>query len=140
MGPLTIGRLAELTSTNIETIRFYEKTGVVPQAPRTTGNYRSYGQKDVDRLAFIKRTRALGFSLDEVRTLLDLSSDRERDCTDVNAIAARQLAEVDRKIADLAALRRELARAVATCAGGAVGDCSVIDAFQGNMAEPTGGN
>ena len=136
MKPLTIGRLAEITGTNIETIRFYEKSGVVPKPTRTAGNYRSYSLTDIDRLAFIKRTRALGFSLDEVRNLLELSSNRQNDCVQVNEIAARHLAEVNLKIADLLALQRELARAVDACKGGAVGDCSVIDAFRGGTGSP----
>lgn len=126
---LTIGKLAEATGAKVETIRWYEKVGLIAPPARTGGNYRAYSPDDLARLSFIRRARDLGFSLDQVRALLDLAVQRERDCTTVDGIASEHLAEVDRKLADLAALRRELARLVSTCDGGMVADCRILEAF-----------
>ena len=133
-GALTIGRLAAQTGANVETIRYYERAGLIAPPARTEGNYRSYRAEDVDRLRFIRRTRDLGFSLEQIRALLSISGQRDSSCGTVDAIATEHLAEVDRKIADLAALRRELADAVASCAGGKVADCRILEAFA-----PSGG-
>lgn len=126
---LTIGKLASATGVNIETIRYYERVGLVAAPARTDGNYRSYCDDDVARLRFIRRTRDLGFSLDQVRALLSISGQRDRDCGTVNTIATAHLAEIDRKLADLTTLRRELADAVAACAGGSVAECRILEAF-----------
>jgi DNA-binding transcriptional MerR regulator len=77
---LTIGDLGKTTRTKVETIRYYERIGLLPEPPRTSGNYRDYGQCELGRLSFIRRARDLGFSLDQVRALLGLSDDRTRDC------------------------------------------------------------
>lgn len=126
---MTIGKLATAAGVNVETIRYYERTGLIAPPPRTDGNYRSYGGQDVRRLRFIRRTRELGFTLEQVRALLGLSVQADRDCDTVAAIAIAHLVDVDRKIADLTALRRELADAVAHCAGGAVSECRILEAF-----------
>jgi Cu(I)-responsive transcriptional regulator len=128
----TIGRLSAATGVNIETIRYYERAGLIAPPARTDGNYRAYAPIDVTRLRFIKRTRDLGFSLEQVRALLSISGDRDRDCRTVEAIAIEHLTEVDRKIADLKALRRELADAVASCEGGTVAECRILEAFSPN--------
>jgi Cu(I)-responsive transcriptional regulator len=133
---LTIGRLASATGVNVETIRYYERSGLIAPPARTEGNYRSYRDDDVSRLRFIRRTRDLGFSLDQVRALLSIAGERDRDCGTVDAIAADHLAEVDRKIADLTALRRELADAVASCAGGTVAECRILEAFSPARERP----
>ena len=125
----TIGKLATATTVNIETIRYYERAGLIASPARTEGNYRAYCAADVTRLRFIKRTRDLGFSLQQVRALLSISGEREQDCDTVDAIAIEHLSEVDRKIADLQALRRELADAVASCKGGTVAECRILEAF-----------
>src|SRR3546814_1910820 len=101
----------------VETIRYYERIGLLPKPPRTNGNYRDYGQAELGRLSFIRRARDLGFSLDQVRALLNLSDDRGRDCAGIDRIAHAHLAEVDRKIADLTALRRELKAVIDSCDG-----------------------
>jgi Cu(I)-responsive transcriptional regulator len=133
---LTIGRLASATGVNVETIRYYERAGLIAPPARTEGNYRSYREDDVVRLRFIRRTRGLGFSLDQVRALLGIAVQQDRDCGTVDAIATAHLAEVDRKITDLMALRRELADAVASCAGGTVAECRILDAFSPDRARP----
>ena len=112
---MTIGELARGTGTKVETIRFYEKIALLPAPARTAGNYRSYGPKHLNRLSFIRRSRDLGFSLDQVRALLGLSDQRDRPCEAIDAIAREHLIEVERKIADLQALRRELDSMVSQC-------------------------
>ena len=131
MTPMTIGRLSAATGVKIETIRYYERAGLIDPPARTGGNYRSYRPGDVARLAFVRRTRDLGFSLDEVRALLDLSSQRDRDCGEIDDLASQHLVEVDRKIADLQALRRQLSAAITTCGGGTVAECRILEAFAG---------
>lgn len=126
---ITIGKLAAATGIKVETVRYYEKAGLIDPPSRTAGNYRSYRPEDVSRLRFIRRTRDLGFSLDEIRTMLDLAAQRDRDCASVDALASSHLAEVERKIADLQALRRELATVISSCAGGTVAECRILDAF-----------
>lgn len=126
---IPIGKLAAATGVNIETIRYYERAGLIPAPARTEGNYRSYGDEDVARLRFIKRTRALGFSVEQVRTLLSISGEKTRHCGTVEVIASEHLAEVERKIADLTALRNELTAAVAACGGGTVAECRIIETF-----------
>lgn len=126
---LTIGELGKATRTKIETIRYYERIGLLPAPARTRANYRSYGPAELGRLSFIRRSRDLGFSLDQVRMLLTLSDDRDRDCADIDRIARDHLRAVDRKLADLTALRRELEAVIASCAGGTVAHCRVIEAL-----------
>jgi Cu(I)-responsive transcriptional regulator len=126
---ISIGKLAAATGVNIETVRYYERAGLIAAPARTSGNYRSYRDEDVARLRFIRRTRDLGFSVEQVRALLSISGEKDRDCGTVEAIASEHLAEVDRKIADLTALRSELAAAVATCGGGTVAECRILEAF-----------
>jgi Cu(I)-responsive transcriptional regulator len=124
-----IGDLARATDTKVETIRWYEKEGLLPRPSRTAGNYRAYGQGELARLSFIRRARDLGFPLDQVRALLDLAENREGDCASVDVLAARHLAEIDRKLADLTALRRELSTLLSSCRGGKVANCRIIDAL-----------
>jgi DNA-binding transcriptional MerR regulator len=128
-GALTIGRLAAQAGANVETIRYYERAGLIAPPARTGGNYRSYGPEDIVRLRFIRRTRDLGFSLEQIRALLSISGQRDSSCGTVDAIATEHLAAVDRKIADLIALRHELADAVASCVGGKVAECRILQAF-----------
>lgn len=126
---MRIGELGKATATKVETIRYYEQTGLLPPPARTGGNYRSYGDQHLARLSFIRRARDLGFGIEQVRALLDLSDDRTRDCATIDRIATKHLQEVDRKIADLAALRRELSALVSSCEGGLVADCRIVEAL-----------
>src|ERR1700722_12943003 len=111
----SIGDLARLTGTKIETIRYYESIGLLPAVARTSGNYRRYGRPHLERLSFIRRGRDLGFSLEEVRELLRLSDDRTQSCAEVDRIARLHLDEVERKLADLTALRVELRQLIDQC-------------------------
>ena len=133
-GELSIGELATRTGVTAETIRYYERAGVIPSAVRRgAGRYRHYATGDVDRLRFIRRVRDLGFSLDEVRELLDLATGRRGGpCAEVSRIAQEHLAQIDAKLAQLAALRTELDRLVATCGCEAIAaDCGLLSALGG---------
>jgi Cu(I)-responsive transcriptional regulator len=125
----TIGALAKATGSNIETIRYYERIGLLPAPARTSGNYRSYGADHLARLSFVRRSRELGFSLEAIRELLRLADQRDRDCTAVDAIARGHLVEVERKIADLTALRRELRDLIDQCGHGTIAECRIIEAL-----------
>lgn len=126
---MNIGRLGRLTDTNVETIRYYERIGLLPAPPRTGGNYRAYDDGHVRRLAFIRRARALGFHLDTIRALLDVSDRPDQPCGDVDALAQAQIREVEGKIADLTRLRDELVRIAGQCCGGRIADCRIIEAL-----------
>jgi Cu(I)-responsive transcriptional regulator len=127
MANLSIGELAKQTHTKVETIRYYERIGLLPEPARTAGNYRSYDDVQLGRLSFVRRARDLGFSLDQVRELLDLADQRDRSCEAVDTIARQHLVEVERKIADLTALRDELSDVIGRCRRGTVADCRIIE-------------
>lgn len=126
---MKIGELSRATGTPIETIRYYERIGLLPAPGRTAGNYRSYGAAHRARLAFVRHSRELGFTIEEIRSLLDLSDHPARDCGEADRIATRHLEQVEGKIAQLTLLRDELARIVGRCRGGLAGDCRVIEAL-----------
>jgi len=128
-GLLTIGDMAKTTDTKVETIRYYERIGILPIPARTTGNYRAYGSKHLACLSFIRRARHLGFSLAQVRQLLSLSDQQDRSCAAVDEIARQHLTEVERKIADLNSLRRELGTIIDECGCGTIAKCRIIDAL-----------
>lgn len=127
--PFTIGALAKATATNIETIRYYERIGLLPAPTRTAANYRTYGPSHLSRLSFVRRSRDLGFSIAAVRDLLRLDDRKRRDCASVGVIAHGHLAEIERKIRDLNALRRELRGLMTQCGNGRIDDCRVIEAL-----------
>jgi MerR family transcriptional regulator, mercuric resistance operon regulatory protein len=114
---LTIGRLAALSGVNLETIRYYERIGLMPAPDRTEGGHRLYAAAHKRRLSFIRRGRELGFGIGAIRTLLDLAEPGHRSCDDVQPIAASHLQEVRAKIADLARLEAILAQTVSRCEG-----------------------
>lgn len=123
------GELAELSGCNIETVRFYEKHGLLPPPPRTAGGHRDYAPEHLKRLTFIRRSRELGFTLDEVRSLLILVDGRDWTCAEVKAMTLEHLADVRRKIADLQRLARTLQDMAAQCDRGAVPECPIVDAL-----------
>ena len=131
---LSIGQLGELTGTKVTTIRFYEEQGLLRQPSRSTSGRRQYGDSDRRRLAFIRRSRSLGFPIDAVRQLLALSDDASTSCTAVDAIARAQLVDIDRKLADLKAMRAELDRIIKQCGHGVVADCKIIEALAPNAS------
>jgi DNA-binding transcriptional MerR regulator len=126
---LTIGELARATGANVETVRYYERIGVLSPPPRSPGGFRLYGAEDVARLAFVRRARELGFSLVAVRELAGLADSPDRPCDEVDEIARVHLADVEQKIAQLSVLRVELNRLLTQCQGGHVSDCRIVDAL-----------
>ena len=127
---LTIGTLARRTGTKVQTIRYYEQIGLMPEPGRTAGGQRRYGVAELDRLAFIRHARQLGFTLEAIRELLDLSDNPEKSCDEADQIARRQLRQVELRMARLEALRTELKRMVHECSGGNTADCRVLEVLR----------
>ena len=122
-----IGDLAGATGCKVQTIRYYEEIGLMPEPARTAGNQRRYDQRHVDRLAFIRHSRELGFSLEAIRELLSLSDRPEQPCDAVDQLARRQLEQVEQRLARLSVLKTELERMIEQCVGGRVRDCRIIE-------------
>jgi MerR family copper efflux transcriptional regulator len=123
---LNIGSVGEAAGVPPKTIRYYESIGLVAAPRRLANGYRSYSETDMRALAFIKRARSLGFSVDEVRALLDLWRDKSRKSAAVKALAARHIEALDRKIAELRSMREALAHLVKRCHGDARPDCPIL--------------
>jgi Hg(II)-responsive transcriptional regulator len=115
MAPLTIGRLARQAGVNIETVRYYERRGILPEPPRTESGYRQYGPEAVRRLHFVKRAQVLGFTLDEIGGLLVLRSDPRGNCDAVEAAATHAITRIDAKLAELTRMRRALVALADDC-------------------------
>jgi MerR family mercuric resistance operon transcriptional regulator len=125
---LSIGDVSQRSGVNIETIRYYERIKILPAPPRTSSGRRVYGPTEIGSLAFIRRSRELGFTLDEIRALLALSAEHGRNtCGEVRQVAARHLADVRAKIVDLCAMARVLSEAVQRCDAGEMPGCPLID-------------
>jgi len=123
----TIGWLSSQTNCKVQTIRYYEQIGLMPEPPRSAGNRRLYDTKHVEQLAFIRHSRQLGFSLDAIRSLLSLVSHPDQTCEAATDIAQVQLKEVESRIERLQAMKGELQRMVKECRGGRVSECRVIE-------------
>jgi MerR family transcriptional regulator, mercuric resistance operon regulatory protein len=130
--PLTIGTLAKRTGCNIETIRYYEKIGVLPKATRRDSGYRAYTDQDVKRLTFIRRARELGFSIEEVKALFRLADEREPSCESARELAVHHLGDVRRKIRDLRSIERVLAETAARCERGEMRGCPLLELLAAN--------
>ncbi|QDH13281.1 helix-turn-helix domain-containing protein [Formicincola oecophyllae] len=147
-GPYSIGQVAKSTGIAVETVRYYERIGLLPAPPRGGGNYRRYGMGHVERLQFIRRARALGFALEDIKTLLGLakleprkkganqplaspSLDKEVERADVHKLAKKHLQEVEDKLAQLQRLRTALRKLIAACPHGEVSGCGIIDGLTG---------
>ena len=126
---MQIGDLSRETGVNIETIRYYERSGVLPPPARQENGRRVYDAADVRRLGFIRHARDLGFDLQSVQILLALQEQPEASCADASRIAQAQLDEVERRIARLQSLQLELSRMVTECRKGVVAECRVIEAL-----------
>lgn len=126
-----IGELARKTDCPVETIRYYEKLGLIPQPPRTQGNHRLYNQQHEQRLRFIKKTRGLGFGLENTKTLLMLSKSNHLNCSETLALVQSQLSDVDQKIAELQRMKASLttmaARCQSCCPGAKAPDCTIVE-------------
>lgn len=131
MGGLRIGQVAHAAGVNIETIRYYERCGLLADPGRRESGYRAYPPDTVARVQFIKRAQQLGFTLREIAGLLALRVDAETTCDQVREQAEAKLVEIDAKIADLQQIRGALARLAAACAqGGPAGECPLLDALE----------
>jgi DNA-binding transcriptional MerR regulator len=126
---MSIGTLSKQSGVHIETIRYYERAGVLPKARRATNGRRIYGEEDAGRLAFIRHARELGFELVSVRALLALQERPELSCKAASELASAQLAAVESRLNRLTVLRDELKRMVRACKNGRVVDCRVIEAL-----------
>ena len=127
---MKIGEVAKRTGCNIETIRYYERIGVIDPPPRR-GAYRDYGPCDTERLRFIRRARELGFSLEEVRALLDLTPGHEVRCDEVQSIAEQHLANIRAKRADLERMENALAKLIEQCGTTSNDRCPVLESLAG---------
>ena len=129
-GRLSIGDVAKATGVKVVTIRYYEKIGLLPVPSRTDGNYRAYNQEHLRGLRFIRRCRDLGFTLEQVRDLLRLASQKNEECSEVDRITMRHLADIEAKVSDLSRLSAELRRISECCRGdGLIADCRIIEAL-----------
>lgn len=138
---MRIGALAQNTGTTAPTIRYYEEVGLLPRPGRREGGQRRYGSEDVARLTFIRRCRAFGFSIEQVRALVQVMGDSTRDCREALALAERHLADVRAKLFELRALEGTLSDFVRTCEGDCEGgpgpDCAVLQELAMPAAAPS---
>jgi DNA-binding transcriptional MerR regulator len=124
---LPIGELARRTGVKVPTIRFYEQIGLLEEPPRTEGNQRRYGAAEVSRLNFIRHSRELGFEVEDIRELLEMARSPQASCHQADSIARSHLYEIERRIASLQTLKKELGRMVDECGHGRICDCRIIE-------------
>lgn len=134
---LTIGRLAGHSGVNLETVRYYERIGLMPKPQRTEGGHRLYDRQHLKRIGFIRRSRELGFSLEEIRSLLALVDGGVYTCAQVRDMTLQHSADVRRKIADLRRLERSLRAMAAQCSGDTVPKCPIIDVLWRDDSDPS---
>lgn len=128
---LTTGEVAEQADVNVQTVRYYERRGLLPEPPRTSGGFRQYRPEHVARIRFIKRAQELGFTLEEANELLDLRATPDADRADVRAVAQEKQEEVRRKIRDLQRIQATLDDLIAACEGhGSTDACPILDALE----------
>ncbi len=124
---LNIGQAADASGVSAKMVRHYEAIGLIPAPTRTSGNYRTYGEREVQMLRFIRRARSLGFSMPEISRLLSLWLNRRRSSRQVREIAMRHIDELDRKIAELGSMRKTLQQLAGACSGDDRPDCPILD-------------
>lgn len=130
MDGLRIGQVAKAGDVNLETIRYYEREGLMPEPPRLASGYRVFSSDAVRRVRFIKRAQELGFSLKEIKELLSIRIDARKDCSAVRAIAKAKIADVEQKIETLKAMKRVLERVTASCRGaGPTSECPILESL-----------
>jgi Cu(I)-responsive transcriptional regulator len=135
-GLFNIGQAAEASGVSAKMIRHYEENGFIPKAGRTVAGYRIYKQADVHMLRFIRRARDLGFSLKEIKTLLGLWQNRRRASSDVKNLAMKHVEDLDKRIAEMQAMRRTLVALGENCHGDSRPDCPILDDLAGEPAAP----
>lgn len=136
IGDETIGKVSARTGVHVETIRYYERIGLLPAPPRTEGGHRLYDRGQRKRLTFIRRARELGFSIGELRELLQLVDGGAHTCAEVKGLTLAHLSDVRRKVRDLRRLERTLAAVASRCDGGAVPECPILDALFDESPRP----
>ncbi|MBJ7532966.1 helix-turn-helix domain-containing protein [Rhodomicrobium vannielii ATCC 17100] len=124
---MPIGELSRATGVKVPTIRYYEQVGLLPEPPRTRSDRRIYDDSAIKRLRFIRHARELGFDVDAIRQLLDLSDQPQRSCAKVDAIARRHLEEISSRLARLAILKEELERMISQCSQEKIAQCRILD-------------
>ncbi len=128
---LTIGQLAKKAEVNIETIRYYERRGLIPEPPRLASGYRQYPLETVTRILFIKHAKELGFSLKEINELLTLRIDKNTTCSDVKRKAEDKISDIEEKIKSLQRMKKALAKLTKECSGrGSVSECPILEALE----------
>ena len=127
---MRIGQVAAASGCHLETVRYYERIGLLPRPARTASGYRAYGVNDAERIRFITRGRDLGFSLDEIRSLMRLADDPALSCEQVDQLARHHLAEIKARQAELRRMARELEQTIAGCGRGHRAACAILGALQ----------
>ena len=130
---ITRGVLSKRTGCNIETIRYYERIGLMPQPARSAGGHRLYTEGEERRLIFVRRARELGFTLEQVRDLLRLADEPGHSCAEVERLARAHLERIRTKLADLRLMESVLDETVARCAGGTAPDCPIMEVLSQNL-------
>jgi MerR family mercuric resistance operon transcriptional regulator len=129
---LTTGEVADQANVNVQTVRYYERRGLIPEPPRSSGGFRQYSPDHVSRIRFIKRAQELGFTLEEANELLQLRVTPDADRADVRAVAQEKIEEVEEKIRDLRRIRDTLGHLVEACEGhGSTSECPILHAMEG---------
>ncbi len=132
MKPMTIGQVAKRTDVGIETIRFYERRGLIDEPPRRDSGYRQYSEDVIARIEFIKRAKELGFSLKDINELFSLRVDHDTPCDDVRSRAEAKIADTQEKIRELQRIRKALKKLATACTGhGPTSECPILDALEG---------
>lgn len=129
---MTIGEMAKNAGVGVETVRFYEREGLLPEPPRRSSGYRQYSPEALRRLQFIRRTKELGFSLEEIRDLMELRVDPHTSCGEVKRRAEDKITDIERKMAELGRMKKALGRLASSCSGrGPTSTCPILDAMEG---------
>lgn len=126
---ILIGVLAKAAGCDVQTVRYYEKIGLLPKPHRSPGNQRLYDQEHLERLRFIRHCRSLGFSLDRIQRFLELGCNQDQPCGEIDTITRQCLEDVEEKIRQLTGLKRELQRMLSNCPGGTISECRIIQAL-----------
>lgn len=135
---MKISQAATASGCHLETIRYYERIGLMPSPGRTASGYREYSQADVERLRFATRGRDLGFSLEEIRSLLRLAQDPAMSCGEVDQLARKHLHDIQSRIEDLRRMASELERTISSCRGDKRGQCTILETLRQPVAAPPG--
>lgn len=137
MGSLTTAALAGQCGVNLQTLRYYEREGLLPEPPRTAAGYRTFPPESVARVRFIKHAQALGFTLREIKELLALRVDPRSTCADIRVRALAKVSDIEQKIRSLQAIKAALTQLAATCSGeGPAGSCSLLEALESQWNAP----